>query len=53
MNKRNLKNSVREAWWYLSIIPALGRLRQTLDFKASLRYMARPYLKTTTKFTEA
>jgi hypothetical protein len=34
--------------WYISIIPKLGRLRQ---FKASLEYIVRPCLKTTTTTT--
>jgi hypothetical protein len=33
-------------WWYIPIIPAFQRKRQEDDnFKASLGYIARPYLK--------
>jgi hypothetical protein len=33
-------------WWCMPVIPALGRLRQEhLEFKASLSYLVRSYLK--------
>jgi hypothetical protein len=37
---------VEPSVWLMTIIPALGRLRQEdLKFQASLRYIVRPYLK--------
>jgi hypothetical protein len=39
-----------QAWWHMSGIRALGRLRQEdPEFKASLDYIARPCFKVTTK----
>jgi hypothetical protein len=33
-------------WWYVPVIPALGKLRQEEpEFQASLGYMIRTYLK--------
>jgi hypothetical protein len=38
-------------WWYILVIPALGWLRQeTLEFKASLGYIMRSYLKIFSSF---
>jgi hypothetical protein len=31
-----------QAWWCMSIIPALGRLKQNCEFKTSLGYIERP-----------
>jgi hypothetical protein len=45
-----VKNIFSQVWWYMPIIPALGRLRQKdLSLKASLGYMGRPPHQTTTK----
>jgi hypothetical protein len=39
-----------QVWWYMSIIPTLGRLSQEhWRFEASLGYMIRPCLKSKTK----
>jgi ubiquinone/menaquinone biosynthesis C-methylase UbiE len=38
------------AWWCMSIIPTLGRLRQEdYKFKAGLGYIVRPFLNKHTK----
>jgi hypothetical protein len=37
---------LRQAWWYIPIIPALRRLRQEdCEFKTSLGYIVKLYLK--------
>lgn len=40
MTLRNIKPSLRQAWWCTTIIPTLKRLRQedTCKFKSSLDY---------------
>jgi hypothetical protein len=38
-----LKLNLRWVWWFMPIIPALGRPRQEdCEFQANLSYMARP-----------
>jgi hypothetical protein len=33
-------------WWHMPIIPGVGKLRQeAYEFKASLNYIERPFLK--------
>jgi hypothetical protein len=41
-----LRSKKLGAWWCISVIPALTRLRQE-DLEASLGYIVRPYLKRT------
>jgi hypothetical protein len=50
----SLKTKVKEqAWWYLTVIPALQGLRQEDgELEASLGYTVRPCLKTKNKKAE-
>jgi hypothetical protein len=42
-----------QTWWFTPVIAALGKLRQeVLEFKASLGYITRSYLKTKSKEKE-
>jgi uncharacterized membrane protein len=45
MTKKSISVNIEWAWWYIPVIPALGRLRQEdQELEASLDYKAKPCL---------
>jgi hypothetical protein len=39
------KENKGQIWWYTSIIPALERLQEDLEFEVSISYTVRPCLQ--------